>query len=284
MKSLSTLLILLFLNVQSYSQTANPANQDTVELTKDLRLRFQFNQIFFKNWAKGGEDTYSWLINIDTNFARKKNLIKWDNIYRFRYGKSKSGDGITKITDNEIDLRSDLVIDKFSKINLFIGTSIKTQITTGYQYEKNNRVALSDFLDPVTLTQKIGLDLNYVKNMKLRVSFDFGQKVGNKFVKFFKIDDPSTYQIEKVKIIKAIGIFSQYKSKYLDKINFETVLEIQNNLSDYEDTIVNWRTVVDYKLVKNFSLGLDSIFRYDKSQSASAQIKSATGLTLIYNF
>ncbi|MCP4727439.1 MAG: DUF3078 domain-containing protein [bacterium] len=282
-----SLTIILFLILTGVSVLAQPAQNDTtasdVNWVKSLRLRLQFNQIFFENWTKGGENTFNWLLNVDNTFTRSGNNIKWDTISRLRYGQSKVGEGITKITDNELDMRSDVVFEQRKHVNIFLGASLKTQVTTGYIYNGNEKDARSDFIDPMYLTQKLGLDFNFIPELKLRLSLDLGEKIADSYAAFHGVDDPATEKIEKLKVTKGLGLWSQYKRQFKDKVNLDTVMDFTYDLERISHTILDWRTAIDFKLIKSISLSVDAIYRYDKTQSKQGQLKQTTGISVIYD-
>jgi hypothetical protein len=176
------------------------------------------------------------------------------------------GEGITKVTDNELDMRSDVVFEQRKYVNVFLGASVKTQVTTGYIYDGNDREARSDFIDPLYLTQKLGLDFDFLEELKLRLSLDLGEKIADSYASFHGVDDPDTEKKEKVKITKGLGLWSQYKRQFVEKINLDTVLDVTWDLEMISHTIVDWRTALDFKLIKSISLSLDAIYRYKKQK------------------
>ncbi len=289
MKSFQSIIIILLALIISGNDTFSiGAQADSTKSEevwkKSFRFRVQLNQIYFDNWSKGGENTVNWLLNSDLNFTRQWKHVNWDNIYRFRYGQSKAGDNFAKVTDNEIDMRSDLIFKQRKHVNLFFGGSLKTQMSTGYNYENDMKNPRSDFLDPVVLTQNLGLDFTLVENLKLRISVDYSEKFADEYVQYYGIDNANTNKIEKVKVTKGMEIFTQYKNSFKEIINYDTVLEIDYNFENLSYTIINWRYTVDVKLIKNIGLGLDANFLYDKTQSLSGQFKQTFGISFIYQF
>ncbi len=279
-----TILILIVRVIPVIAQTAPEDTTDSnIDWKKSLRLRLQLNQIYFENWTKGGENTFNWLLNVDNTFTRTGNNIKWDTISRLRYGTSKVGDGISKITDNELDMRSDVVFEQRKYVNIFLGASLKTQVTTGYIYSGNDKEARSSFIDPMYLTQKLGLDFNFVNELKLRLSLDLGEKIADEYAAFHGVDDTGTDKKEKIKVTKGLGLWSQYKRSFREKVNLDTVLDVTYDLEMISHTILDWRTAIDFKVIKSISLSVDAIYRYDKTQSKQGQLKQNTGIAIIYD-
>ncbi|MFC1564990.1 DUF3078 domain-containing protein [candidate division KSB1 bacterium] len=276
-----TILAVVISTASVFAQEEETASD--IEWNKTLRLRLQLNQIYFENWTKGGENTFNGLLNVDNTFTRTGDNIKWDTISRLRYGLSRIGDDLTKVTDNELDIRSDVVFEQRKYVNIFLGASLKTQVSTGFNYKKEPREALSDFMDPVYLTQKFGLDFNFIKELKLRLSFDFGEKIADEFAAFHGVDNPATEKKEKIKFTQGMGLWSQYKRQFGEKVNLDTVYDMTVDLERFSHTIIDWRAAIDFKLIKSVSLSLDAIFRYDKTQSKQGQLKQTTGISIIYD-
>lgn len=52
-------------------------------------LNFTQNQ--FDNWAQGGEDSWSWQLDINAKFEYDKEKYNWTNTGKVSYGKTKVG-------------------------------------------------------------------------------------------------------------------------------------------------------------------------------------------------
>lgn len=251
---------------------------------KNLRVRFFVNHIYIDNWTKGGDNAFNWKSDIDGAFAKNSEKVKWDNIVRLRYEQSRVAGQASRINQNELSIRSALIIKQRKYVNPFFGATMLTQITTGYKYDGDNpKEARSDFWDPVTLTQSFGADISGVPDTKMRISVDYSQKIADKYVAFYSIDDPATPETEKIKTLKSMTFWSIYQRTFNDKFSVKAELEAKYPLESFSTIIVNYIGYLDYKLFSFLNFGIQTEFRYDKEQSRMRQLKNSMGLTFLFD-
>ncbi len=126
----------------------------------DFSSSFTLNQTYFSNWSKGGENSFSGLldVNVGAIYTNMEAKTQWTNTARWNFG--------TLITE-QYGLRTNADMLEFnSKYNKVIKEKIdfstvfymKNQIARGYNYP-NDSVVISKFLNPGTFT--IGLGVEY---------------------------------------------------------------------------------------------------------------------------
>ncbi len=282
---LSILIFFTLININAVS-CAQESETDTVSVSwdKNLRLRLFMNHIYQENWAKGGDKAFNWKADIDSDFARKTDRTTWDTIIRLRYEQSHISGQENRINQNEFDIRSAFIIRQRKYVNPFVGATMKTQITTGYKYFSDlPREPRSAFRDPVSFTQNLGIDISGIPDTKMRLSVDYSQKIADKYVQYYSIDDVNTEKIEKVKTTKSTTLWGQYSSNIKDKVSVKMELEAQYAFMHYSTTKVDFLSYIDFKIVSFLNFGIQSQFRFDKEQSVKRQFKSSIGLTFAFD-
>jgi hypothetical protein len=134
----------------------------------DFSSTFTLNQTYFSNWSKGGENSFSGLldVNVGAIYTNTEAKTQWTNTARWNFG--------TLITD-QYGLRTNADMLEFnSKYNKVIKEKIdfsavfymKNQIAKGYNYP-NDSVVVSKFLNPGTFTIGLGVEYKPFKNTTL---------------------------------------------------------------------------------------------------------------------
>ncbi len=132
---------------------------------------FILNQTFLSNWSKGGENSFSSLLDIEgtAEYTDEETETQWTNSGRLKYG--------TIITE-EHGLRTNTDMLEFnSKYNKVIKEKIdfssvfymKSQVAKGFNYP-NDSIVVSKFLNPGTFTIGVGLEYKPFKKTSLNFS------------------------------------------------------------------------------------------------------------------
>jgi hypothetical protein len=148
-----------------------PLEEIPVYWNYDFKSTFTINQTYFSNWSKGGENSFSGLldVNVGAIYTNTEAKTQWTNTARWNFG--------TLITD-QYGLRTNADLLEFnSKYNRVIKEKIdfstvfymKNQIAKGYNYP-NDSVVVSKFLNPGTFTIGLGIEYKPFKNTTLNFS------------------------------------------------------------------------------------------------------------------
>ncbi len=136
-----------------------------------LSSAFTLNQTYLSNWAKGGENSLSSVLDINAGarYNDKASKITWDNTGRVRYGTIITEEhGFISNTDM-IELNSQFNKVIKNKIDFSSSFYMKTQIARGYNFP-NDSVVVSKFLNPATLTIGAGSEYKPFKRTSLNFS------------------------------------------------------------------------------------------------------------------
>jgi len=135
----------------------------------------------------------------------------------------------------------------------------------------------------VTLTQSFGADLRGIPDTKMRLSFDYSEKIADKYSSFYGIDDPGTDKIEKIETDESMTLWSQYQRKFNHRLSVKAEMEAQYAFGHIADTVVNYISYIDLKLFSFLNFGIQSELLYDKQQSEKRQLKNSMGITLLFD-
>jgi len=146
------IIFFLLLSISSFSQKEKKAKPPQPKWKISGRFAFIFNQSSFSNWASGGENTVAGNVNVNYDFNYKKNNINWDTRLITGYGLSHLSEKGLRKTDDRFELNSVLGV-KTSKYWFFSFISnFRTQYTKGFNYKKEPKELVSEFLSPAYLT------------------------------------------------------------------------------------------------------------------------------------
>ncbi len=137
----------------------------------DFSSSFTLNQTYLSNWSKGGENSFSGLldVNVGAIYTNMEAKTQWTSTARWNFG--------TLITE-QYGLRTNADMLEFnSKYNKVIKEKIdfsavfymKNQIARGYNYP-NDSVVISKFLNPGTFTIGLGVEYKPFKHTTLNFS------------------------------------------------------------------------------------------------------------------
>ncbi|MGD8780972.1 MAG: DUF3078 domain-containing protein [Ignavibacteria bacterium] len=248
---------------------------------KQLIVGLNVSQIAFSNWVKGGENSVAWTIHSEFNIKYKSKIWILNNEYKIMYGRTKLGKGEFKTIDNEINLESVLLYNAGWVVVPFFGNSIRTQVTTGFNYEKDLNESIVDFFDPGYITQSLGFtyDKSIIGNTRFGIAFQ--ETFTNKHPEYS--DDEDTAEIENFKF--ETGIESVTNSEFLIDTNIKLVskLRLFSRFENLDIWDVNWNNQFVSKINSYLRVNFDFVLIYEKAQSLKTQIKESFQLGITYN-
>lgn len=244
-------------------------------------LSLNGQQVALTNWSAGGNSSIS-VGSLANFFAKyKKGKSFWDNNLDVAYGVIKQGTNKTWWkNDDRIQLNSKYGYKAFDHVFYAVLADFKTQFTDGYNYP-NDSVYISRFMAPAYGLVALGLDYKPNDHFSLFVSPVTG--------KFTFVNDPNLARAGAFGVQKEISYYDstknelvvtqkylthreefgaylkmQYKTKVMDNITFETVLELFSNYLDHPENIdVNWTTLTNFKVNSLVSATLSTNLIYD---------------------
>ncbi len=132
---------------------------------------FILNQTFLSNWAKGGENSLSSMLDIHgkAEYNNKAAKTEWANSGRLRYGTIITEEHGFRSNTDMLEFNSKFNKELREKMDFSSVFYMKTQVAKGYNFP-NDSVVISRFLNPATLTIGTGIEYEPFKRTKLNLS------------------------------------------------------------------------------------------------------------------
>lgn len=245
---------------------------------------FNVASSYFHGWSQGGEDNLAWNIKLQARSERDGKDWNWLNKANAEFGQIKLGDrGIRKTTD---ELKAETMLSrKLSKyLNPFVSAGLQTQFARGYKYPADTlpRVAVSNFLDPLYLTQSAGVGSKPVSWFQTRLGAAIREIRTDEFTSYS--DDAKTSEIEDWKIEPGAEWVSEYKQTIASNLLLQSTLTTFSNFKGWEEVILVWSNGATFQFTKYINVNASGELRRDIQQIDDWQWKHVLALGLTYNF
>ena len=189
-------------------------------------------------------------------------------------------------TDNEIFGEAMIKYPMGWKIDPFVSSSIKTQLTESFIVNKGVTTATAKLWDPVTSMQSIGFTYSYLFNksqITSRIGVSLKQIRANRFTQL--TDDFKTPLIkEKYKAEMGIEFKTEATLQVNSSIRYFTILEFFGKYNNLDKITGKWQNELQVSLWKSLSLILKIDLAYDENQRAKLQYKENLRLGMVVNF
>jgi hypothetical protein len=226
---------------------------------------FTLNQTYFSNWSKGGENSFSGLldVNVGAIYTNTEAKTQWTNAARWNFG--------TLITEqNGLRTNTDL-LEFNSKYNKVIREKLdfsavfymKNQIARGYNYP-NDSVVVSKFLNPGTFTIGLGVEYKPFKNTSLNFSplsyrntFVLDTADIDQTIHGIKADKRARQEmggqlvimnktsiLKDLKITNSVRLFSSYLNKP-QNIDVDWEINLEQKINWYSSVTLNLHMIYD---------------------------------------
>ena len=274
------MLFILFGSTCTFAESADTTHQ---KWTPSLIGGFNFSQIAFSNWSKGGENSITWSLNVDFNLQYKSNGLSFKTNFESIYGRAKSDEKASRTNENEIYLDQVLSYGADWKVDPFFSNSLQTQITTGYDFDGATPVKVADFFDPAIITQSLGFTYDKLSEIQTRLGLALQHTIADEYLKY--TDDLET-PLEKESYKFETGFESVTKAKF--NIDHNIIAESKLRLFTRFEEIDVWDVRWDNKMVAKVNSWFNVSFTYNlifkKSESLTAQMKESWQMGITYNF
>lgn len=278
MKKIILLLFIVFA-INSFSQS----KKDSVPKWKmHGRFAFIFNQSSFSNWASGGENTVAGNINVNYDLNYKKDNLNWDTRIITSYGLSHISNKGYRKTDDRFELNTliGLKTGKYWFLS-FIG-NFRTQYTKGFDYKKEPKLLVSEFLSPAYLT--------YGPGMLWKKSNDLHFNIAPATARYTFVSDffSGKFGVEEGKNTAfSLGFnFSMYyKCWVMENVEMENILTLYTDyLANIGNIDVDYQTNIRFVVNKHIKMHMTFHTIMDDDASSRVQFRQLFGLGVNYSF
>lgn len=273
------LLIFLVSNFNSFSQK----KKDSIPKWKtNGRFNFIFNQSAFSNWASGGENTIAGNIVVNYDFNYKKNNLNWDTRVISSYGSSHISSKGYRKTDDRFEINSLLGLKTGKYWFLSYLVNFRTQYSKGYNYKKEPKELVAEFLSPAYLTFGPGM------LWKKSNSFYFNLAPATARYTFVSDFFSGQFGVEEGKNVNfSLGFnFSlYYKFEIMENIEMENILSIYTDyLANAGNIDIDYQTNIRFTVNKYIKMQMTFHTIMDDDSSSNIQFRQLFGVGLNYNF
>lgn len=281
MQFIKYVLATIILLIMSMSLVAQEAEEKKPEYgwKNEMVGNLNFTQNKFDNWAQGGEDSWSWQLDINAKFENDQEKYNWSNTGKFSFGQTQIGDADSRKAADEIKLESVYTYKMNLYINPYFAVTGKTQISKGYQYTDSSKFAISDLLDPGYFTQSVGIGYKPNDMIKTRLGAALKETVADKYP---FADDPATTKFEKSRTEVGAESVTDLEYKVSENILFNSKLEMFSNLEGINEVDVTWDNLITAKVSEYINVSFNLNLLYDRDISKSRQLKQTLAVGLSY--
>lgn len=281
MQFIKYVLATIILLIMSMSLVAQEAEEKKPEYgwKNEMVGNLNFTQNKFDNWAQGGEDSWSWQLDINAKFENDQEKYNWSNTGKFSFGQTQIGDADSRKAADEIKLESVYTYKMNLYINPYFAVTGKTQISKGYQYTDSSKFAISDLLDPGYFTQSVGIGYKPNDMIKTRLGAALKETVADKYP---FADDPATTKFEKSRTEVGAESVTDLEYKVSENILFNSKLEMFSNLEGINEVDVTWDNLITAKVSEYINVSFNLNLLYDRNISKSRQLKQTLAVGLSY--
>ena len=273
------LFVLLLINI-SLLASSTDSSMSVNPIEPKFVVGVNLSQIAFSNWAKGGENSFTWTILSDFDLKYFNDNWTLRNEFDISYGRTKLGGSSFRINNNEINLESVLAYKVGWIVDPFLGNSIRTQVTNGYDYEKNPDKSIVDFFDPAYVTQSFGFTYDKLSVGTTRFGIALQETFTNVHTQYS--DDIETDKVENFKFETGIESVTNGEMLIDTNIRLKSKLRLFTRFESLDVWDVYWDNKFVSKLNSYLQVNFDVVIIYEKSQSLRTQAKEAFQLGITY--
>ena len=233
----------------------------------ELQTALSLSQTYLANWTKGGESTFSTMMDITgkATYNNKEAKTQWINIARLKFGTLMTEEKGFRKNHDQLELDSKYNRNAWSKFGLSASLYMKHQIAKGYKYFGNDSsVVVSRFLNPGTMTIGLGAEWKHIEKTTINkgpVSYK------TTFVFDTAHIDQTAHGIEADKWAKRelglqVVVDNQWKpTKGMEITN--RVRLFSNYLNKPQNVDVDWEIILEQKINWFFTVRLNLHMIYD---------------------
>jgi hypothetical protein len=234
-----------------------------------------FTQNAFDNWSKGGENSWSWQLDVLAKFTRKEQNYEWANSCNFSYGQAKVGKQDSRKAADEIKLESVYSYVLNWPVNPYVSLLAQTQFTNGYDYTTTPKIEISNFMDPGYFTEGIGFKYAPSDIIQTRLGAAAKQTITDKYADRYAKGE---------KLRKEYGAESvtDLDVKLGQNLLYNSKLELFSKLNRFNEVDVNWDNLFTVKATQYINVTWNVRLFYDRDISFKRQLKETLAVGITY--
>lgn len=243
-------------------------------------------QVSYTDWSQGGENALAYTLSVDGKSVQDLTSTSWSNSYKFAYGQTRLGSKGLRKTDDKIELESVLTYKLGTSINPYASATFKSQFDDGFKYDDatSTRTKTSSALDPMYLTQAVGVGYQPVPQVKTRLGAALREALDDG--KFGYADDAATAGvIETSSIAGGVESVTDVEVKIEENTIFTSKLELFSPFNDLDRYVIRSDNTLSSKVSKYLVVVFNVQLINDRGMgTARTQIKEGLALGVSYTF
>jgi hypothetical protein len=256
-------MIIIFSRPEYLSAQNNQSTGDTIQHWKIKNIgSMTLSQTAFRNWASGGENSISSLINFAAFANYTKGKVKWENDLEFNYGQLKQGNREPRKTDDMLYLSTMYGVKMSGDWYYSVMANLKTQLFDGYKYfdePEDSSTLIATTFSPAHYVVSLGLDYKPNDNLSVHLSPLTAKYIAipNK-----EIRQKNLYGDNEFRNGGYVKI--NYQKELLKNLNIRSKIEVFSYyFTELSSASLNWELYVNYNLWNVFSVNLFTHAIYD---------------------
>jgi len=231
----------------------------------ELSSAFTLNQTYLTNWTKGGESSFSTVLDLlgTSTYNNKEAKTQWISTMRLDFGTISTKENGFRKNQDLLEINSKYNRNAWGKIGASASFYMKTQLANGYNYP-NDSVVISRFMNPATLTVGLGFEYKPIKNTSINIA---PLSYKNTFVLDTAEIDQTIHGIEKGEMTKqemGAQIVMNNKFSPFKDLSIESRLRLFSNYLNHPQNVdVDWELILDQKINWFFTIRLNLHLIYD---------------------
>lgn len=269
------------LSAQQEKKSEEEPEEDKNPWQKKVNAYINVSQYSYSNWSKGGENALAWSTRLETDVAYRGKLWGWECTSLIEFGQVKLGNQKTRNSKDMINADAALLFNTHSRITYYLGASVLTQFTKGFNYEQSPPEAQSDFWDPAYLTQSLGMEFKVGDVLNSKVGAGFKQTFTKTFTRY--VDNPKTSKIETYKFESGIESKTKFDMQVLKNLHIRSLLGLFSSYEHPQEVDINWDSLFISKIGSFFTFSFNVQLLYDKNVTDKVQLKEELGVGVMLN-
>lgn len=272
---------LLFIQIFVFAQ--NDSVSVPSEWKHTLVAGLTVTQVSYTDWSQGGENALAYTLSVDGKSVQDLTMTNWSNSYKLAYGQTRLGSKGLRKTDDKIELESVLTYKLGSTINPYASATLKSQFDDGFKYDDatNTKIKTSSPLDPMFLTQAVGVGYQPIVQVKTRLGAALREVLSDGFN---YADDASTVPtIERSKIEGGMESVTDVEIRIEENTMFTSKLEMFAPFNNIDVVVLRSDNTLSSKVNKYIVVAFNVQLINDRNMgTARTQIKEGLALGISY--
>ncbi|MHB8079812.1 MAG: DUF3078 domain-containing protein [Candidatus Krumholzibacteriia bacterium] len=260
------------------------ARVDSLGWHNELIGSLNFTQSSFSNWAAGGVDNSSWLLGGRGSFKRLGVRANWSNVLCLEYGEVKEKDRDSRKASDLIFAESIVDFNTSRLIKPYARASLKTQFAAGYDYAVDPKLKVSDFADPLYLSQGAGVGLQIKPYVITRFGLGLQETYADEFAAIYTDDHDTPDDLETSRIEGGLESVTELDKTLHKQLALKSRLALFWAFNNSDQIDVDWMTDINLKAMGALGMTLKFELLYNKDVLDKIQWQQVLGIGVTYSF